>query len=309
MEVVLIIVLALALDYLLGEPKHWHPLVGFGALADKIEARFNHGDNRRGAGILGWCLAILPLVLLVYLLDQWFAGAEFLSLLWSAVVLYFAIGWHSLMQHAKAVSVPLMADELGAARTAVAHIVSRDTADLDDAGIARGAIESVLENGADAVFAAIFWFVLLGVPGVVLYRLANTLDAMWGYKNDRFIEFGWCAARLDDLLNFIPAQLTALTYALLGNRQQAFHYWRTQGRYWKSPNAGPVMAAGAGALNVSLGGNENYHGKLQQRAVLGPEPGVATRPSAEALERSCQLVNRSLVVWCVAILLLSVWLQ
>ena len=91
MEVVLIIVLALALDYLLGEPKHWHPLVGFGTLADKIEARFNHGTNRRGAGILGWCLVVLPLVLLVYLLYPWFAGVEFLSLLLSAVVLYFAI--------------------------------------------------------------------------------------------------------------------------------------------------------------------------------------------------------------------------
>jgi adenosylcobinamide-phosphate synthase len=309
MELPLIIALALALDYLLGEPSRWHPLVGFGALVDKLEAHFNHGDDRRQAGIIAWFLAVLPLVLLVYLVDLWFSGAEFLSLLWSAAVLYLSIGWHSLMQHAQAVTHPLMAGDLDTARAAVAHIVSRDTADLDSAGIARGAIESVLENGADAVLAAIFWFVLLGVPGVVLYRLANTLDAMWGYKNDRFLEFGWCAARLDDLLNFVPAQLTALTYALLGDRRQAFHYWRIQGRYWKSPNAGPVMAAGAGALNVSLGGNEKYHGRLQQRSVLGPEPAIATRPSAESLERSCQLVNRSLVVWCFVILLLSLMLR
>ena len=309
MEIAIIIALALALDYLLGEPKQWHPLVAFGGFVDQIEDRFNRGDNKFQSGVIGWCLAVLPIVLVVYLLDSWFAGSAFLSLLWSALVLYIAIGWHSLIQHAQAVSKPLMAGDIDSARLAVAHIVSRDTATLDEAGIAKAAIESVLENGADAIFAALFWFVLLGVPGVVLYRLANTLDAMWGYKNDRYIEFGRCAARIDDVLNFIPAQLTAFTYAMLGDRKQAFECWRSQGRYWKSPNAGPVMAAGAGAINVSVGGNENYHGHLQERSVLGPELSPETTPSAVKLDQSCQLVNRTLVVWFVVIVLITMVIQ
>ena len=305
MEIAIIIALALALDYLLGEPRKWHPLVAFGDLVGRIEAQFNRGGSKFQSGVIAWSLAVLPIVFVIFLFDRWFAASGFLSLLWSALVLYLAIGWHSLMQHAHAVSQPLMAGDIEAARAAVAHIVSRDTAALDEAGIAKGAIESVLENGADAIFAALFWFVLLGVPGVVLYRLSNTLDAMWGYKNDRYIEFGRCAARIDDLLNFVPAQLTAFTYAMLGDRRQAFHCWRSQGRYWKSPNAGPVMASGAGAINVSLGGNENYHGRLQERSVLGPEPGPDTIPSAVKLDQACQLVNRTLVIWFVVIVLLS----
>ena len=309
MDIALIIALALAVDYLLGEPRSWHPLVAYGQLVDRIEAHFNRGSNKFQSGIVAWSLAVLPIVMLVYLFDRWLVGSELLSLLWSVLVLYLAIGWNSLMQHAQAVVRPLMAGDIETARAAVAHIVSRDTAALDEAGVARGAIESVLENGADAIFAALFWFALLGAPGVVLYRLTNTLDAMWGYKNDRYIDFGRCAARIDDVLNFVPAQLTAFTYAMLGDRQQAFHYWGTQGRYWKSPNAGPVMAAGAGAINVSIGGNENYHGRLQERSVLGPELDPDTTPSALKLEQACQLVNRSLVVWFVVIGLLAVFIR
>ena len=187
-------------------------------------------------------------------------------------------------------------------------IVSRDTRSLKETEVASAASESVLEIGADAIFSAIFWFLVAGVPGVVLYRLSNTLDAMWGYKTERFLHFGWCAARVDDVLNFIPARLTAFSYAMLGNTRLAIQCWKTQGRSWKSPNAGPVMAAGAGALSVSLGGAAPYHGEWQNRPQLGPwlAKGAQNKASFHSIEQACRLVNKTLALWLFVLVILAI---
>lgn len=307
MSIVASILLALLLDRLLGEPKRFHPLVGFGSLATAIEGSLNRSQHSRftGAyqGVLGWILAVLPWVAIAVLLQLWLEQEPLLEILFDGVILYLAIGWRSLLQHADAVATPLEQNDLVSARSSVAMIVSRDTTELDETAVARAGTESVLENGADAIFSAIFWFCLLGIPGVVLYRLSNTLDAMWGYKNPRFLRYGWAAARIDDLLNFIPARLTALSYALVGKTKIAMHCWRSQGPSWKSPNAGPVMAAGAGAINVSLGGAAIYHGQLQVRPPLGPETGE--RPCARAIRSACELVNHTLLLWCASIALIA----
>ena len=150
----------------------------------------------------------------------------------------------SLGEHVQPVAQALRSQDLDEARTRVGYLVSRQTRELDATEVARAATESVLENGSDAVFAALFWFVVAGAPGVVLYRLSNTLDAMWGYRNERFERFGWAAARIDDLLNYIPARLVALTYAVLGKTRLALKCWRTQAPKWDSPNAGPVDGIG-----------------------------------------------------------------
>ena len=283
------------LDRLLGEPRRWHPLVGFGKLADKAESLLRAGAPghplaNRLRGLFAWLVLVAPVVALA----AWFAHP-----ILDVLLLWLALGAKSLSDHARAIATPLAAGDLAAARVKVGMIVSRDTAELDEAGVAKAAVESVLENGNDAVFGALFWFVVAGGAGAVLFRLANTLDAMWGYKDSRRLYFGWAAARIDDLLNFVPARLTALTYAILGNARNAFACWRQQAPAWSSPNAGPVMASGAGALTLSLGGVARYHGHDESRPTLGNGP----IPTATDIERAVALVENGVWCWMIALLL------
>jgi adenosylcobinamide-phosphate synthase len=294
MSLALTCVAAVALDALLGEPRQWHPLVGFGRLAQRLEQRFNFaGHGWRSHGVSAWLLAVVPPVLVLTLLSWLPLIGELVEIL----ALYWALGLRSLGEHLLPVTQALRAGDLLKARERVGRLVSRHTAELDATGVAKAATESALENGSDAVFAALFWFAVGGVPGVVLYRLANTLDAMWGYRSERFERFGWAAARIDDLLNLVPARLVALTYAVLGKTRQALRCWWHQGKRWDSPNAGPVMAAGAGALGVTLGGPAIYHGELHERPELGEGPA----PVAETVERAWALVQRGVWLWLLII--------
>lgn len=282
--------LAVALDRALGEPARWHPLVGFGRYAAGVEGLLRRAGNGRLAGLAAWALAVLPWVGAVWLLRSLHPAAA-----WAVDVgiLYFALGARSLQEHGQRVADTLAADDLPAARRWVGWMVSRDTTALDRSGVARAATESVLENGNDAIFGAAFWFLVLGGPGALLFRLANTLDAMWGYRTPRYLAFGWAAARLDDALNWIPARLTALGYALLGRTRLALRCWREQAPAWDSPNAGQVMAAGAGALGVQLGGAAIYHGQEEVRPTLG-----AGEPADLAhLQGALGLVRHSLRAW------------
>jgi adenosylcobinamide-phosphate synthase len=276
---------AVLLDRLFGELPRWHPLVGFGNLAATLEKRLNRRHFL--PGVLAWSLAVLPWVALAWLLRP------LVPFVVDVALLYFALGAQSLGEHGEAIAAPLQAGDLEEARRRVGWIVSRETSTLDTAGVARAGVESVLENGNDAVFGALFWFAVLGGPGALLFRLANTLDAMWGYRNERFNLFGRFAARFDDVLNWLPARLTALTYALLGRTRSALSCWRTQASAWDSPNAGPVMAAGAGSLGVQLGGSAVYHGQLEERPTLGCGPA----PGADDVRRAVQLVRHGLWLW------------
>lgn len=276
---------AVVLDRLLGEVRRFHPLVGFGNLAAAVEKRLN--NRRQAPGVLAWALVVLPFVGLAWLLRP---AAPFAV---DVALLYFALGAQSLCEHAEAIAKPLQDGHLDEARQRVSWIVSRDTSALDESGVAKAGVESVLENGNDAIFGTLFWFALLGGPGAVLFRLANTLDAMWGYRTERFNLFGRFAARFDDALNWIPARLTALTYALLGQTRNALACWRTQAPGWDSPNAGPVMSAGAGSLGVQLGGAAIYHGQEEIRPPLGSGPA----PVAADLGRAISLIRHSLWLW------------
>lgn len=283
------------LDHWLGEPRRWHPLVGFGRMATVVEQRL----NRRGtvtAGALAVLITVAPWVLAVTLLLQvlptWAAWAL------QAAGLWLVIGGRSLSEHGRAVRVPLQRGDLVIAREQVGRMVSRDTAALDARGVARAATESVLENGADALFASLFWFAVAGLPGALLHRLVNTLDAMWGYRTDRFERFGKVAARCDDLLGWAPARLTAISYALCGRFAAGLRCWRQQAGACESPNAGPVMAAGAGSLGVRLGGGAPYHGGWKDKPWLGE--GAAA--SADSIAAAIALVQRTLGLWLVMLL-------
>jgi len=294
---VLIAATAFLLDWLLGEPRRRHPLVGFGRLALCCERRLYGGAGvapgaRRARGASATLLLLAPFTAATETL----AEVPYLGTVLSVAVLYLALGHRSLHDHARPVAAALSAGDEAEARRLVSLIVSRDPASLD---ITRAATESVLENGNDAVFGALFWFVVAGAPGVVVYRLANTLDAMWGYRSERYVDFGFAAARLDDLLNYVPARLTALTYAILGHRRSAWRCWRAQAHDWDSPNAGPVMAAGAGALGVELGGPARYAGEWHARPMLG----IGRAPIAADVERALRLVRAGVWLWLASLCL------
>jgi adenosylcobinamide-phosphate synthase len=284
---------AVLIDWLAGEPRRFHPLVGFGRLAGIVERCFYAGSPgaRRLRGLLALVVLLIPFTILA-------AGLSLLPFagdLFSLLVLIFTLGHRSLYEHAAAVVRALEKGDAAAARRMAGLMVSRDTEQL---GVEGATVESVLENGNDGIFAALCWFIIAGAPGCLCYRLANTLDAMWGYRNRRYRDFGWAAARLDDLLNYIPARLSALSYALIGASGRAFHCWRTQAAAWESPNAGPVMAAGAGALGITLGGPACYDGHWRSR----PRLGWGQPPETADITRALDLVRATLGLWLTVLL-------
>ncbi|WNO08368.1 adenosylcobinamide-phosphate synthase CbiB [Teredinibacter sp. KSP-S5-2] len=292
---VLSLLLGVLFDWLLGEPKKFHPLVGFGHWVKRVERFFvkklpDSSTKHILLGGMAWAMLVIPPVTLVSCLVWYMPQQQWLL---DAVVVYFGIAYRSLADHVKPIYSQLCRGNLAKARDLVARIVSRDMDNADEQGVRNAAIESCLENGSDAIFAPIFWFLCLGAPGVVLYRLANTLDAMWGYKHGHYLYFGRVAARIDDVLNYVPARLTAMSYALLGSTYNALRCWRTQTKRCASPNAGPVMCSGAGALNVILGGRVCYHGKEYDKPVMG----AGRQAEDNDILRALSLVWHTLILW------------
>lgn len=307
-----LMVAGVLLDLLLGEARRWHPLVGFGNLAGALERRLNQGGGaaRFRRGVAAWLLAVLPLTLIAALLVWLAASVNFwLACAVHAAMLYVCLGLRSLRDHNLPIAHALAQGDLPRARWLTSRIVSRDTSSASEVELTRASAESLLENGNDAVFGTLFWFVVAGGPGAVMFRMVNTLDAMWGYRTERLLHFGCAAARLDDAFNYLPARLTALSYVLLApglhGKRRAWQCWRAQAPLWDSPNAGPVMASGAGALGVQLGGAAVYHGQLEERPTLGagvPATGVD-------IGRAWRLVMHTTALWLVLGLALALILE
>ena len=307
---VLTLFIALLMDKILGEAKRFHYLVGFGWLANKLAAKLNppaidiaatkvnSALKAKLLGAMAWCLLVLPLPVLYYFLIEqltWYG-----QIMADATVLYLAIGLNSLYQHAMQIYRPLKSGDLDNARHFTGYIVSRETAELTEQEMSRATVESMLENGHDAVIASLVYYLIGGAPLVILHRLANTLDAMWGYKNTRFINFGYASARLDDLLGFISGKCCALLYALQGLPHRLFtkalRNAYNQGKQYKSHNGGWVMAAGATVMAIKLGGSAQYHGRVVHSVTLGAGRVV----SIADIVQSLHVVNRAsllLVTW------------
>ena len=275
-----------AADALFGDPRRGHPVALFGNAASALERRIYR--DSRSAGIAYTAMCVGGAVAAGSLAERALATPARRTVL-VAVAAWSVFGGASLRNEANAIEAHLTSGDLDAARQRLTHLVGRDTAGLDSSEVARAAVESVAENTSDAVVAPLFWGAVAGVPGLLGYRAANTLDAMVGHRSPRYTNFGWAAARLDDVLNVVPARATAALVSLVSG--QPSRTWRTSRRYARrhpSPNAGWCEAAFAGALDVRLGGTNVYGGRVDERPFLGDGKPVATQD----LARSVRLQSR-----------------
>lgn len=289
------LLLGWAADRALGDPRRGHPVALFGTWAGWVETR-THRDSR-AAGVLTEALVLAPPLALGVAATRLPGPARALA---TAALTWAALGGTSLGREGLAVHDLLASDDLPGARTRVRNLVGRVTDDLTADEVARAAVESVAENTSDAVVGTLVWGAALGPLGVVLHRTANTLDAMHGHRTARYARFGWAAARLDDLLGWVPARATVLATAA-ASPLRAGEVVRTavrDGRDHPSPNAGPVEAGFAAALGLRLGGRTVYASGAEDRVVMGsgPAPTVADLPRAVLLARRVGVVTLVAVV-------------
>ena len=289
------LLLGWAADRALGDPRRGHPVALFGTWAGWVETRTHR--HSRAAGVLTEALVLAPPLALGVAATRLPGPARALA---TAALTWAALGGTSLGREGLAVHDLLASDDLPGARTRVRNLVGRVTDDLTADEVARAAVESVAENTSDAVVGTLVWGAALGPLGVVLHRTANTLDAMHGHRTARYARFGWAAARLDDLLGWVPARATVLATAA-ASPLRAGEVVRTavrDGRDHPSPNAGPVEAGFAAALGLRLGGRTVYASGAEDRVVMGsgPAPTVADLPRAVLLARRVGVVTLVAVV-------------
>jgi len=291
------LLIALIIDHVIGEPNRFHPLVGFGKVAKFFERKLNRGTTqiRFLGGIIAWSVLVLPLPLLYCWLMS--ILPNYLIFIINIYIVYWAVAMNSLNHHGMQIYWPLEAKNLQQAQHYCAYIVSRDTSELDAQAISRATTESMLENGHDGVTATLIYFVIGGAPLVIMHRLSNTLDAMWGYRTAQFNYFGKCSARMDDLLGFVSAKITALLFAFIGllsgRARSILVNAYQQSQSYKSHNGGWVMAAGATLLNVRLGGSASYFGKT----VHSPRLGAGEMVQSKHIRASLTLVKQTVLLW------------
>jgi len=285
-------------DVLLADPRRGHPVAGFGWCATALE-KITYRDRRR-SGALHTAVLVGALAGAGTLVQRRVGDGTALAVL-TAAATWVALGGTTLAKTGIEMADRLDADDIDGARALLPSLCGRDPAALDGPGLARAACESIAENTSDATVAPLLWAAVAGVPGVLAYRGINTLDAMIGNRSERYRRFGWAAARLDDLANYIPARVTGALVALCaavvgGSAIHAVEAWLRDADRHPSPNAGVVEAAFAGALGLRLGGPTQYGHELEIRPTLGE----GRSPSVADLRRAVRL---SLLVQFAAVVL------
>ncbi|GHK05389.1 cobalamin biosynthesis protein CobD [Streptomyces sp. Y2F8-2] len=275
-------------DLLLGDPRRGHPVAAFGRAAAAVE-RVLWRDHR-GWGALHTAVCAGGAVTAAALAASAVRPSRTAATALTAAATWAVVGGTSLAREARAIGRALEAGDVEAARARLPHLCGRDPQALDADGIARAVVESVAENTSDAVVGALTWGAVAGVPGLAGFRAVNTLDAMVGHKSPRYRRYGWASARLDDVVGWPGARLTAVLAAAAGpDPRGAVRAWRTDAAKHPSPNAGPVEASFAGALGVRLGGTLSYGGRVEHRPVLNA---AGRAVCTDDIERAVRLSRR-----------------
>ena len=292
------------LDLLFGDPARLpHPIVWFGKMISFGEHRFNQGSHRLFKG----ALMSIGLIVLVFA-ATWFLRyyllhlPSYVCLLFDVIIIFYCLAGTTLIREVRQVFLALDRS-LDEGRQQVARIVGRDTSELSAQEVRTAALETLAENLSDGVIAPLFWFALLGVPGMLTYKMVNTLDSMIGYKTERYKDFGCWAAHFDDIANYIPARLTALLMIIASGKLKLFGFVWHNGRNHASPNSGYPEAALAGILNCRFGGPHYYFGELFDKPYIGENERELTTADMKKAVR----INRTAEVMMVLLVALCCW--
>lgn len=300
MKAILILLVGWIGDLIIGDPS-WlpHPIVWFGKLIAAFERWLNRGRFRKLKGALTAIVLIAAVFAAFYYLMDWLYSINvFLGMAVGAICVFYCLAGTTLIREVREV-FRAVDRSLEEGRTQVARIVGRDTSNLNEQEVRTAALETLAENLSDGVIAPLFWYMLLGVPGMMAYKMVNTLDSMIGYRTERYREFGWCAAHIDDVANYLPARITALLMLLVTWRFSLLSFTTWFGREQDSPNSGYPEAALAGILNCRFGGPHYYFGEWFDKPYIGTNERPLTTDDmrrAVGINRRVEVVMVVLVV-------------
>lgn len=316
MEHVIAIILAYIIDLIIGDPRSWpHPVKWFGRAIQLMEKWWNRGNYRKGKGLL----------MLIILMSITFSGSiffiflayrihPFMGIFVEAMFIATTIAQKSLKDASLLVYEPLEKGDLITARNNLAEIVGRDTNSLSEEAIVRGTVETVAENTSDGITAPLFWAFIGGAPLALVYRAVNTCDSMVGYKNERYHDFGFASAKCDDLLNYIPARLTAIVMLLINkNKDEKFgklwSYIRTDAKKHASPNSGWLEATVAYLLHVQLGGINFYNGIRAESAIIGTLSNINSYLHKNHIKQTIRIMERTIIASLILIIVGGIFIE
>lgn len=310
MDIIIVTILPLLIgwlaDILIGDPASLpHPIVWFGKAISKGEKLLNKGKNKLLKGGIFSILLIILVFIITHIISQTLNELNtYVGIIFNSIVVFYCLAGTTLIREVKQVFIAVD-KSVEDGRTQVGRIVGRNTSELNPQQIRTAALETLAENLSDGVIAPLFWYLLLGVPGMLAYKMINTLDSMIGYKNERYKDFGCWAAHIDDFANYIPARLTAMLMAIVSGKTGLLSFIRKYGNKHASPNSGYPEAALAGILNCQFGGPNAYFGKIVDKPYIGDNPKILT---TEDMQTAIKINRQSEILMVIIVVsILTFW--